>query len=170
MFMSFSIPRLLLASVPSYPTLFRFKVGKTLASFFAITQDIDHPRLNMSSQTHDKPATNMSRDSENSNDMRTKTETYCSKDASQQRRTDHEVDQDEHRKAEVAPQSTRQALSSAPAPATAVSSIMGPPPPKEEKMSFWRRWKRDRKESRELRKLGMPSHGSDRRWKVAQVV
>jgi hypothetical protein len=147
-----------------------FQTDKTLLSLFTITQGIDPPRLNMSSQTHDKPATNMRRDGENANEMSNKTESYCSKDSSQQQRTSYEVDQDEHRKAEVAPQSTRQALSSAPASATTVSSIMGPPPPKEEKISFWRRWKRDRKESRELRKLGMPSHGSDRRWKVAQVV
>ncbi|KAM0694213.1 hypothetical protein Q7P36_006340 [Cladosporium allicinum] len=124
----------------------------------------------MPSQTNDNSATNMRRDGEHTNDMGTKPESHCPQDSSQRRRTDCEVDQDEHRKAEVAPQSTRQALSSAPASASTVSSIMGPPPPKEEKMSFWRRWKQDRKESRELRKLGMPSHGSDRRWKVAQVV
>lgn len=90
--------------------------------------------------------------------------------ASQPQTTHHTADQDEYRKAEVAPQSARQALSSAPASAAAVSSIMGPPPPKEEKMSCWKRWKRDRQESRELRKLGMPSHSSDRRWKVGQIV
>ena len=59
-------------------------------------------------------------------------------------------------------------LPSEPASASAVSAVMGPPPPPEDKKaSWWERWRRDRREAREL---GMPSGGSSRRWKVGNVV
>jgi hypothetical protein len=53
---------------------------------------------------------------------------------------------------------------SAPASAAAVNAVMGPPPPKDEKIGGrWERWRRDRKEAREL---GMPSQESSGRWGV----
>lgn len=51
--------------------------------------------------------------------------------------------------------------------AAAVRSVMGPPPPKDEKTSWWKRWRSDLRESREL---GAPMLESSRRWKVGSVV
>ena len=65
---------------------------------------------------------------------------------------------------EKKPPATRTSPASAPMSAAAVNAVMGPPPPKGEKTgSRWERWRRDRKEAREL---GMPSHESSGRWKV----
>lgn len=53
--------------------------------------------------------------------------------------------------------------SQGPASAAQVSSIMGPAPPKEDKMGFWERWKNDRREAKELK---MPTQESSSKWGV----
>lgn len=60
---------------------------------------------------------------------------------------------------------TKRRAPSSPGPASAASinSIMGPAPPKEEKTSFWERWKNDRREAKELK---MPTQESSSRWGV----
>lgn len=128
----------------------------------------------MSPHTQENPATNASRDNTKADNKCTKTQSNGAKGSpqhnQQQQRMEQDVDRDEYRKPEISPQSARQALASGPASVKAVSSIMGPPPPRDEKMSFWKQWKRGSQESRELRKLGMPALESDRRWKVSQIV
>jgi hypothetical protein len=56
---------------------------------------------------------------------------------------------------------------SGPVSASAVSAVMGPPPPEDKEVSRWERWRRDRREAREI---GMLSPESSRRWKVGNVM
>lgn len=56
------------------------------------------------------------------------------------------------------------------ASAAAVNVVLGPPPQPERKTSWLERWRRDRRESKDLQKLGMPNQESSRQWRVGQVV